>query len=183
MMRMIVPTDILESPYPRSVAIADWLATSDATPQPAPLALLRRRHPRALVPFVSVTSGALQCFLGGVHHQIALAVLLRYADGVEGHRHVLFADAKEPTDPQYDGSNLATLFKQHVPNVTDLAVVRIVDILLVVLTNWEGIAGHRCHELTALLSGYGRGRYGSTRQEKGDSGRGCKRPHFISPCG
>jgi hypothetical protein len=84
---------------------------------------------------------------GGVHHQVALAVLLCQLERAEGNRDVLFAGAKKAADANDGGAYLAVLVDQQIVDVADLVILVIVDALIVVVADRKRAARQACDRL------------------------------------
>jgi hypothetical protein len=111
---------------------------------PAPLCPRRRggrdaiavelgRYPVSLRFVVLVSGGALKGVFRSIHRQIPTSVLLRRVNGVERHCNILRVHSKEATDRDDEGGYLAAISDQDVDDLTDLAIGRVVEILLVVV--------------------------------------------------
>src|SRR5262249_31208634 len=86
------------------------------------------RTPRHRVTVVFEALGVLERILARVHDQIPLViVLVRDLDGIEGDRDVLFAHPEKTADADDERGGLALAVDQHIHDLTDLAVVGVVD--------------------------------------------------------
>jgi hypothetical protein len=101
-----------------------------------------RRNPVRLCLIVLVPRRRLQPVLCRIHRQVPRAVLVRRPNGIEWNRHVLRVDSEKATDRNDEGVDLALIANQHVDDLADLAVGRVVDVLLVLGGHGGGIRGY-----------------------------------------
>ena len=100
-------------------------------------------HPGGRVAVVLEPGRRLQAVLGRVHDQVHLPVLHGRLHRIERDEHVLFARAEEAADADDQRVDLAGLVDQHVLDLSDLVVVRIIDVLLVPVGDGHRIRRYR----------------------------------------
>src|SRR5262245_19590756 len=93
-----------------------------------------------------------------IHYLVPLTIIfVRDLDRTEGNGHVLFARPKEAADADDERGCLAVVIDEHVHHLADLAVLRIIDVLLVPMGNGFAVARDARHHLSsraaALLLG------------------------------
>src|SRR5436190_18529672 len=90
------------------------------------------RHPLHLAAVVLEAFGTFKGVFVRVHYQVPLViVLVGDLDGIEGNRDVLFAHPEETADAEDEGSGSALAIDEHIHDLADLTVVRVIDALLV----------------------------------------------------
>src|SRR6266511_640005 len=90
------------------------------------------RYPLHLAAVVPEDLGILEGILGRVHDQVPFIIIfVRNLDSIEGNGDVLFAHAKEAADADEESARLALAIDEHVHDLADLVVLRIIDALLV----------------------------------------------------
>src|SRR6185369_16212946 len=105
-------------------------------------------YPRHIGAVVLEALGALEGILCGVHHEIHLVVIsLLHLHRVERHRHILLAGAQKSANADDERGSLSVLVEQHIHDLADLVVRRIIDILLVPLGHGDRILRDSAHGL------------------------------------
>src|SRR5215831_6253979 len=108
--------------------------------------LLRRPGHRIAVVLESLR--ALERILGRIHHEVVLVVVLvGDLHRIERHGDVLLARAEEAADADDQRSGLAAAVDQHIHDLADLVVARVVDVLLVPMRHGDALAGNRRQDL------------------------------------
>jgi hypothetical protein len=113
------------------------------------------RYPLHLAAIVFEALGILERILVRVHDQVPFVIIfVRDSDSIEGNGDLFFAHSKKAADADDECGRFALAIDEHVHDLADLVVLRIIDVLLVPMgdgfaVGWD--AGHYLSSRAATL--------------------------------